>query len=272
MRIFTSPGTLPGPARMAQYAFCCLAMIFLIGPILSVIPISFSSTSFLSYPIPGFSTQWYEKVLAPRPWLPALKNSLIVGSGATILATILGTLAALGLSRDSMPGRSFLLGLLIAPMVVPVVISGVSMYFLFARVGLTASYTGMILAHAALGVPFVVVTVTATLQNFDRTLVRAAYSLGASPLRAFFTVTLPLIAPGVISGALFAFIFSFDEVVVALFIGGPEQRTLPRQMFDGIRDNIDPSILAMSTILILISMIFMAVVARLGGGSPAKER
>jgi len=255
---------MPPLFRSLQYVFCCLAMVFLVGPILSVIPISFSSASFLSYPLPGASWQWYQKVLAPQPWLPALKNSVIVGTGATALATVLGTLAALGLARNDLPGRSALLGMLISPMVVPVVISGVAMYFLFARVGLTASYLGMILAHAALGAPFVVITVTATLRNFDTTLVRAAYSLGASPLHAFRTVTLPLIAPGVISGALFAFIYSFDEVVVALFIGGPEQRTLPRQMFDGIRDNIDPSILAMSTILVGITIAFMAVIAYLG--------
>jgi len=249
--------------RTAQYAFCIAMMVFLIGPTIAIIPISFSSTSFLSYPLPGFSLQWYAKVLAPGPWLPALWNSLIVGTGATLIATVLGTLAALGLVRDTLPWRSVLLGLIISPTIVPVVISGVAMYFVFARVGLVASYTGMILAHAVLGVPFVVVTVTATLRNFDNNLVKAAYSLGASPAHAFRTVTLPLIAPGVISGALFAFVFSFDEVVVALFISGPAQRTLPRQMFDGIRDNIDPSILAMSTLLIIVSTIFMTVMALL---------
>ncbi|WP_448955513.1 ABC transporter permease [Labrys neptuniae] len=250
---------MPVSLRSLQIAFCCLAMVLLIGPTLVVIPISFSSANFLSYPLPGFSLQWYEKVLAPRPWMSALGNSLIVGLGAMVLATILGTLAALGLSRSQLPARSTLLGIIISPMIVPVVISGVGMYFLFARLGLVASFTGMILAHAVLGVPFVVITVTATLRNFDPNLVRAAATLGASPLRAFFTVTLPLIAPGVFSGALFAFVFSFDEVVVALFISGPDQRTLPRQMFDGLRDNIDPAILAMSTLLVLISIVLMAL-------------
>jgi putative spermidine/putrescine transport system permease protein len=249
--------------RRLQYAFCIVAMVFLIGPTFAVIPISFSSASFLSYPLPGLSLQWYEKVLAPQPWIHALWNSLIVGSGATVVAMVLGTPAALGLARNTLPARSLLLGLIISPMIVPVVISGVGMYFLFARVGLVASYAGMILAHAVLGVPFVVVTVMATLKNFDANLVRAAYSLGAAPLRAFCSVTLPLIAPGVISGALFAFVFSFDEVVVALFIGGPAQRTLPRQMFDGIRDNIDPSILAMSTILVIVSLMFMMAIGLL---------
>jgi putative spermidine/putrescine transport system permease protein len=176
---------------------------------------------------------------------------------------VLGVPAALGLARNNLPARSFLLGLIISPMIVPVVISGVGMYFLFARAGLVASFAGLILAHGVLGVPYVVVTVTATLRQFDMTLVRAAYSLGASPLRAFFSVTLPIIAPGVISGGIFAFVISLDEVVVALFIGGPAQRTLPRQMFDGIRDNIDPSILAMSSVLVLVSVGFMILIARL---------
>jgi putative spermidine/putrescine transport system permease protein len=245
--------------RQTQYTYCIAMMVFLVGPTLAIIPISFSSTSFLSYPLEGFSLQWYRKVLAPTPWMSALKNSLFIGAGATLLALVLGTLAALGLARNNLPGRSVLLGYVILPMIVPVVISGVGMYFLFARLGLTSTFTGLIIAHAVLGLPFVVVTVAATLRTFDPNLLRAAASLGASPARAFFTVTLPLIAPGVVSGGLFAFIASFDEVVVALFIGGPAQRTLPRQMFDGIRDNIDPSILAMSTVLVIVSLLFMGI-------------
>jgi putative spermidine/putrescine transport system permease protein len=169
----------------------------------------------------------------------------------------------LGLARNNLPGRSLILALIISPMIVPVVVSGLGMYFLFAKIGLVASFTGLVLAHGILGVPYVVVTVTATLRQFDTSLVRAAYSLGANPLRAFLSVTLPIIAPGVISGGLFAFITSFDEVVVALFVGGPAQRTLPRQMFDGIRDNIDPSILAMSSMLVLVSLAFMVVMTML---------
>lgn len=257
---------MPKHFRSVQIAFCLLAMVFLIGPTFAIIPISFSSANFLSYPLPGFSLQWYEKILQPQPWMAALRNSLIVGAGATVLATLLGTLAALGLSRGHLPGRSALLAVVISPMIVPVVISGVGMYFFFAKLGLVASFAGLMLAHAVLAVPFVVITVTATLKHFDGNLVRAASSLGASPFHAFRTVTLPLIAPGVISGALFAFVFSFDEVVVALFISGPGQRTLPRQMFDGLRDNIDPSILAMSTLLVLVSIVLM------GGGALVQAR
>lgn len=226
---------MSSPTRVLHYAFCCVMMVFLVGPILAVVPISFSSSGFLSYPIPGLSLQWYEKVLAASgPWLPALRNSLIVGTGAMALATLLGTLAALGLARNDLPGRSFLLGLLIAPMVVPVVISGVAMYFLFARIGLTASYLGLILAHAALGAPFVVITVTATLRNFDTTLVRAAYSLGASPVHAFFTVTLPLILPGVIAGMILAFAKAMGEFGATItFVSNipGETQTLPSAIY-----------------------------------------
>lgn len=257
---------MPTNIRRVQIVFCLLMMVFLIGPTFAIIPLSFSSASFLSYPLPGFSLQWYEKILQPQPWMSSLINSLIIGLGATVVATIIGTLAALGLARGHLPARSTILAVVISPMIVPVVISGVGMYFFFAKLGLVASFSGLILAHAVLGVPFVVITVTATLKNFDASLVRAAASLGASPLHAFRTVTLPLIAPGVISGALFAFVFSFDEVVVALFISGPGQRTLPRQMFDGLRDNIDPSILAMSTLLVIISIVLM------GGGALTQKR
>ncbi len=257
---------MPSNIRRMQMAFCILAMVFLIGPTLAIIPISFSSTNFMSYPLPGFSLQWYLKILQPQPWMSALLNSLIIGIGATVVASILGTVAALGLSRGHLPARSAILAIVISPMIVPVVISGVGMYFFFAKLGLVASFLGLVLAHAVLAVPFVVITVTATLKNFDMNLVRAAGSLGATPFYAFRTVTLPLIAPGVVSGALFAFVFSFDEVVVALFISGPGQRTLPRQMFDGLRDNIDPSILAMSTLLVVISVVLM------GGGALVQQR
>jgi len=258
--------------RYSLAVYALFMMVFLVGPILAILPISFSSAGFLSYPIPGFSLRWYERVFMPTPWMAALRNSIVIGVGATILATVLGTLAALGLTRQNLPATSLILGLMISPIIVPVVITGVGIYFLFVQLGLIASFSGLILAHTVLGAPFVVVTVAATLQNFDRNLVRAAYSLGASPVRTFFDVTLPLIAPGVIAGAIFAFVVSLDEVVIVIFVGGPEQRTLPRQMFDGIRDNIDPSILAMSVILILVTIVFMAAFAFLSRQEPQNGR
>lgn len=240
--------------------FCGLVLVFLMLPVLVIIPLSFSSGSFLTYPLPGLSLQWYEQVLSPGPWMTALKNSLIVAPLATLLAMALGTLASVGLNRAEFPGKRWILALIISPMVVPLVIVAVGMYFFFASVGLLNSYLGLILAHAVLGIPFVVITVNATLQGFDYNQMRAGASLGADPLRVFFTIVLPQILPGVISGGLFAFATSFDEVVVALFIASPTERTLPMQMFSGIRENISPAIAAMATIMILFSVLLLLVV------------
>jgi putative spermidine/putrescine transport system permease protein len=235
-------------------------LLFLVAPILTIVPLSFSSGSFFHYPLPGLSLRWYEDFFSSSFWLPALRNSLIVGASATLLATALGTLAALGIWRARFPAQALLLAVLIAPMVVPVVIVAVGVYFAFAPLGLTDGYLGLILAHTTLGVPFVVITVLATLSGFDRTLIRAAESLGASQMVTFRCVTLPLILPGVLCGAVFAFAASFDEVVVVLLIAGPGQRTLPRQMFAGINDNISLTIAAAATMLIAVSLLLMIVV------------
>jgi putative spermidine/putrescine transport system permease protein len=240
-----------------------LVLVFLVAPILIIVPLSFSSGSFFYYPLPGFSLRWYQDFFSSTFWLPSVWNSLIVGTAATLLATLLGTLAALGMWRARFPGQGLILAVAISPMVVPVIIVAVGVYFAFAPLGLTDGYAGLILAHTTLAVPFVVVTVLATLAGFDRTLLRAAASLGARPLTAFRRVTLPLILPGVASGAVFAFAASFDEVVVALLIAGPGQRTLPRQMFSGINDNISLTITAAATMLIGISLLLMIAVGRL---------
>ncbi len=166
----------------------------------------------------------------------ALKTSLLIAFCVTVLATVLGTVAAMGLSRAKLPFKSVILGTLISPMIVPVIITAVGIYLFYAKLGLIGTLLGMVLAHTVLATPFVVVTVTSTLTGFDYSLSRAAAGLGAPPIKVFTSVILPLILPGVISGALFAFVTSFDEVVVALFISSPEQRTLPKQMFSGIRE------------------------------------
>ena len=232
---------------------CIAVLLYLLLPILAIIPLSFSASSFLAYPVPGWSLQWYENLFTSGEWGRAAKNSFIVAPAATGIATVLGTLTAVGLARVQFAGKGLLMSVLIAPMVVPIVVVGVSTYLFFARIGLADSYLGLIIVHAALGAPFVLTTVLATLLGFDQNLVRASLSLGESPLRSFFRITLPVIAPGVISGALFAFATSFDEVVVALFLAGPEQLTLPRQMFNGIRENITPTIAAVATLLILFT-------------------
>lgn len=249
------------PLERAWYyslrGFCGLVLIFLMLPVLVIAPLSFNSDSFLLYPMSGFSLRWYDEVLTSPTWRQAFMNSCIVSPFATVLAMLLGTPAAVGLARIDFPGKALLTSVLISPMVVPVVIVGVATYLVFAPIGLSGSYVGLIMVHAALGVPFVVTTVTATLQGFDFNLVRAAASLGANPFTAFFRITLPLVAPGVISGGLFAFGTSFDEVVVTLFLAGPEQTTLPRQMFSGIRENISPAIAAVATIMTILSTLML---------------
>ena len=237
--------------------FCIGVLLFLLLPILVIIPLSFSSSTFLSYPMPGWSLRWYENLFTSDEWIRATRNSFIVAPLATLLATVLGTLAAVGLARVQFFGKGVLMSLLIAPMVVPVVVVGVSTYLFFVQIGLADTYLGLVLVHAALGAPFVLTTVLATLQSFNHNLVRASLGLGAPPLTTFFRITLPIIAPGVISGALFAFATSFDEVVVTLFIAGPSQVTLPRQMFTGIRENISPTIAAVATLLIIFTTLLM---------------
>jgi putative spermidine/putrescine transport system permease protein len=238
-----------------------LVLLFLILPILVIVPLSFNSEPFFSFTEgmlklqpEAWSLRWYEQVFNDPRWLLAIRNSFIIGFFATLLATVLGTCAAVGLAREDMPLRRFITALLLSPMIVPLIITAAGMFFFYSTLNLAGSHLGVIIAHAALGTPFVIITVTATLAGFDYSLVRAALNLGATPLRAFFDVILPLIRPGVISGALFAFITSFDEVVVVLFMAGPQQRTIPRQMFSGLREQINPSILAVATLLILLSI------------------
>ena len=265
--------------RRCYLAFCSAVFLFLIAPILVIVPLSFNVEPYFTFTEgmlrldpDAYSLRWYRSVAGDQEWLRALVNSLVIGAAATALATVLGTVAALGLSSPAMPGRTAIMGLLLSPIVTPLIISAVGMFFFYSEVGLAQTYPGLILAHTALGTPFVVITVTATLSGFDPNLTRAASSLGAGPLRTFRRVQLPLIAPGVISGALFAFATSFDEVVTVLFIGGLDQRTIPRQMWAGIREQISPAILAVATLLIAFALLLMLVVEwlrRRGSAKPA---
>ncbi|SCK21767.1 ABC transporter permease [Vogesella sp. LIG4] len=246
---------------------CVLILIFLVSPLLVIVPLSFSADTFLLYPIHSFSLRWYQEFFGNGVWLHSLQNSFIVAPAATLLATSLGTLAAVGLTSTDFPGKSLLMTILISPMVVPVVIVGVGAYLFFAPIGLSNSYLALILVHAALGVPFVVITVSATLRGFNVNLIRASASLGGNAITTYRRIVFPLIAPGVISGALFAFATSFDEVVVTLFLAGPEQTTLPRQMFGGIKENISPAIAAAATVLILFSIALLLTLEWLRGRS-----
>lgn len=245
-------------AWIATVVASTLVFIFLMAPILAIVPLSFSSSTYLTYPLPGLSLRWYEDFLGSARWMNALKNSVIIGVASSMLSMALGTLASLGLAQWKSKWKPLVLAVVLSPMVVPVVITAVGVYFFFAPLGLTGNYLGLILVHTALATPFVVITVSATLQSFDMTLAKAAASLGAPPLLTFRKVILPLILPGLASGALFAFATSFDEVVTVLFLAGPEQRTLPREMFSGIRENISPTITAVAVVLTVISVCMLS--------------
>ncbi|MFA7436689.1 ABC transporter permease [Castellaniella sp.] len=237
----------------AYTTLCVLVLLFLLLPELTIIPLSFNQDTFLIYPIKEFSLRWYAEFFQSDVWMRATKNTFIIAPAATLIATVLGTLAAAGMTLYEFKGKGIITAILISPMIVPLVVTGLGIYLFFAPYGLVNSYVSIIIAHAALGTPFVFITVLATMQGFDKNLTKAGYSLGAGRLRTFFDITLPIIAPGVISGAVFAFATSFDEIVVVLFLAGPEQVTLPRQMFNGVRENINPTIAVVATILMVFS-------------------
>lgn len=292
--------SLPAYASTNQkiwyYSFrviCGLIFAFLIIPILVIIPLSFNAEDFFTFTPEmlrldpaGYSLKHYKDFFTDNGWQQALRNSFIIAPIATILAVSFGTLAAIGLSQSHVPFRGTIMAILISPMIVPLIISATGMFFFYSKMGNFledqlgwdqdfVGYIKIILAHAALGIPFVIITVTATLVGFDKSLTRASANMGAGPVRTFFKVQMPLILPGVISGGLFAFITSFDEVVVVIFIGSASQQTLPWQMFTGLREQISPTILAVATILVAISILLLTVVEllrrrseRLRGMSP----
>ncbi len=253
--------------RWLHVVFCTAVLFFLVAPVLVVIPLSFNAEPYFTFTEEmlrldpqAWSLRWYENVLTEGRWLPALGKSLVIGIAATLLATVLGTLAALGLSSPEMPGREWIMAVLISPMVTPIIITAAGMSFFYSDLGLGQTFTALILAHAVLGAPFVLIAVSASLSGYNRDLNRAAANLGAGGWTTLRRVQLPLIAPGVFTGAVFAFSASFDEVVVVLFIGGPEQRTIPREMWAGIREQISPEILAVATFLIFFAVLLLAAV------------
>jgi len=255
--------------RIWHYTYltiCGLVFFFLIAPLFVILPLSFNAEQYIHFSAKmlaldpeGFSLRWYQDMIwgTKNPWGLAAKNSIIIAFFATIGSTILGTVAALGLSSRHMPYKAAFMALLISPMIVPLIISGTAIFFFMAKVGLSATFTGIVLAHIILGTPFVVITVTATLTGFDHAVTRAAASLGSNPVNTFMKITLPLILPGVISGALFAFVTSFDEVVVILFLAGLDNTTIPIQMWVGLREQLSPTIMAVATCLIIMSTLIL---------------
>ena len=237
--------------RIGQIVFGTAAVFFLVAPIIAILPLAFNSSVFLNYPIESFSSRWFVELQTSETWRRSIINSLIIGSGATLLSTVIGTLASLGLRNANLPFASLLRVIFLLPMVVPAVVLGVGMQILYTRLGLASTYLGVIVAHAVLCVPFVIVSVSASLGGIDGSVERAASSLGANPATVFRRITLPLALPGVISGAVFAFATSLDEVVITLFVAGPNQRTLARQMFASIRENVSPTVAAAAFLLII---------------------
>jgi putative spermidine/putrescine transport system permease protein len=264
----------------AYLVYCGIVFFFLIAPLVAIIPISFSRSPFMLFtegmlawpPDPeAWSFRWYRYMVGictdknlttpcSNRWMIGTVNSFFIGTISTLVATALGTLAALGLSRPHMPYKGLIMSILISPMIVPLIITAAGMFFFYAKINLVYTFTGIILAHVALSTPFVVITVTATLVGFDTNMTKASQSLGARPARTFFKVIMPLILPGVISGALFAFITSFDEVVIVMFMASLDQLTIPKQMWAGIRQEISPVILCMATCLVALSIFLLTTV------------
>ena len=234
-----------------------MILFLLVAPMAVVVPLSFTAGSLLIFPLPGLSTQWYAEFFTHPQWVNSLRNSFLIALPTTLLSTAVGTLAAIGLSRLRSRLVPLVVGFLVTPLVVPVIIFAVAAFYFYAWLDLVGTYAGIVIAHSILSIPFVVVTVSATLQGYDPTLGRAAAASGANPRQTFFYVTLPLIFPGVMSGALFAFVTSFDELIVTIFLAAPEQRTLPRQLWSGVQETINPTITAAAVILMMVSMLLM---------------
>ncbi len=233
-------------------------LLFLLAPMLAAMLMSLSPTELLSFPPRGLSLRWYAEFLSDPRWVLATANSLLVAAAVTVLATALGTLAALGLHFGRFRGRGVLVALLTLPLVTPYIVTAAAMFLAFTAVGLAGSLAGLVLGHTVVAVPFVLLAVMASLRTFDGNLLRAAASLGAPPAAAFRRVVAPAIWPGIASGAVFAFATSLDEFVITLFLAGPGQFTLPRQMYAAVRDFLSPTILAAATVLFLASLLFLA--------------
>lgn len=252
---------------VTMYAVTALLLCFMLAPLLLVFPMSLTSSNTLQFPVPGYSLRWYQELLTDGRWVPALQVSLIIGVAVMLISLALGIPAAMALVWGRFPGKRLVSALLAAPIVTPVVVVGVAAYFHFSALGMVGGKLAIILVHTAISLPVVVATVAASLTTFDRTLLRASASLGAGLWRGLFQVLLPLIAPGVTAGAIIAFIISFDEVVVASFMSIGAERTLPRMLFSGVRENVSPAVAAVSVVLMSFSAILLALLGWLQGRS-----
>ena len=258
------------PRRLLMAALGALTVFYLLAPTLVIVPMSFTEASILSFPPEGFSMRWYELMLTKPAWSTAIRNSVVVATVTAVLATGLGTLAALGMTRGRFPGRSVLNGLALSPLIVPVVIIAIGMFSLFVQWRISGSIVGLVVAHAALALPFVIVNVATSLRTIDRNLELAAANLGATPARTFQRITLPLILPGVLAGAIFAFITSWDEVVVAIFLTTARFRTLPVEMWQQVRQVVDPTVAAVATTLLVVTTALLLLLLVVRHQAPAR--
>lgn len=252
-------------ASLLLYVVCGLIAFYMILPILIVFPMSFSSAEFLTFPPPGFSLKWFQRYFGDSSWTQPTYISFQIAIMTMVLSTILGTLAAMALVRSRFWGKAAANSLILAPMIIPVIVISIALYGFFAKIGLIGTRAGLVFGHTMVCIPFVVITVSASLKGFDETLEMAAMICGATRLKAFMKITFPIIRPGMISGALFAFIISFDEIVISMFLCGIETRTLPLKMWEGIRMEVNPVIAAVSTLLICLSavlLIFVEIIRR----------
>ncbi|RLB32293.1 MAG: ABC transporter permease [Deltaproteobacteria bacterium] len=242
------------------YAFCVLVFMFLVIPILIIIPVSFGSSQYLEFPPKDFSLKWYASYFSDPIWMSSTWRSFRVAFWVALLSSVIGTFAAFSLVRGKYRGKDFLMGLLICPLMVPIIVKAVAFYYFFSRLRLVGTELGLVLAHTCTGLPYIVVVVSSTLISFDTTLEKASMNLGANRLRTFMKITFPIIRPGILSGALFAFFSSFDDVIIAIFICGVRAITLPKKMWDGIRFELNPTIAAVASLLIFVSIITLVLV------------
>ncbi|PZX16481.1 putative spermidine/putrescine transport system permease protein [Palleronia aestuarii] len=249
--------------RVIQVIFGTAVAAFLVVPIVAILPLAFTSSIFLNYPIPSASMRWFDELAEEPVWRMSIINSLVIGGAATLVSVVLGTAGALGLRHGRIPLGEAVRTMFLVPMVVPPVVLGVGLQITLVRLGLANSHLGVVVSHAVLCIPFVVVSVSTALAGIDTQVELAAASLGAGPLRTFRRVTFPLAFPGIVTGGVFAFATSLDEVVLTLFVAGPNQRTLARQMFSSIRENISPAIAAAAFLLIVGTLLLAGLVALL---------
>jgi putative spermidine/putrescine transport system permease protein len=248
------------PNRALLAALGGLTVFFLVVPSLIVVPMGFSSSKILTFPPPGWSLQWFQKMLTDPQWTTGFANSLLVATLTAIVSTVLGTLAALGTVRGRFPGKGLVNALMLTPLIVPVIVVAIGMFSVYVRWRITGTAVGLVAAHSALAIPFVIVNVSTSLRTMDRNLEIAAQSLGAGPLRTFWRITFPIILPGVFAGALFAFLTSWDEVVTAIFLTTAKFRTLPVEMWEQVRQVVDPTVAAVSTTVLAVTTTLLLLV------------